>query len=862
MKNKRLKGNSGCQNCDLFKQSANVCVMGVGSQKSEIMIILDAPDMKAADDGLPATGKTQVLIEELLTKAGIAVSDCYITTAVKCGIPFGHKIKISEIKACNEYLEREIESVKPRYIITMGSSALKALLPKAKVTEVSGTMIPFREGIELMPMNSPGIVWREPQKMDMLQDDLNQFNRIRKGMKYELPPVNYEVVRSLKDFNRMVKELKTEKDHLSFDIETTGLSRFEDEITVLGFGMEGKQWILPMSLSTAFNSNDLIGMIEVLAEELADTDITTANGKFDNLFMRTQFAVRFNITFDTMIAAYALDENTPNGLKYTAKKAFGIPDWDLGLDSKQGKGNKEELYKYLAYDLLFTRNLKPYLMEQLEKDPAILRLFQHLLMPAFLMYENVEFEGVHINPDKFAEIDEIIWSRISEIDVELEKLRIESKYPEPINWGSTKQLGEFFFDYLELPILVKTKTGNPSTAGDVLEKMRDLHPTIPFLIERKGLKQLHSFFVDGWKKRMHNGKIYPGFNVHTVVTGRTSSKGPNLQQVPRDKRIRTLVGAPPGWTMVEADYSQVELRVVAHHSKDPKMVQVYSTGKDIHLNTAMSISGLPEEKITKELRKKAKPVNFGFVYGMGHHKFGEYAESNYGVHVSESEAKLYRQRFFEEYAYLIPWHKKQRRIATNYKQVRNLIGRLRRLPDIDSPDKQKRGDAERQAINSPIQSLASDMMLMALIEIDKELPKEHVRIVGSVHDAGLYIIRNDKLNEYVPKIKAIMEAPKLFEGTFKAKLDVPIVADVEIGNWGAGIPWDGEYINVAEDGTITLTAEFEKQYFYHPESDCVLIATSEEQVNQAYTEGCDPITKKEYRKFRKSELSKRKKEKG
>lgn len=855
----RLEGNKGCTNCALHQKSEHVCIMGKGPIPARIMVVLDNPTLEDGDLNAPLSGKNLIYLMELFEKTNIPWNECYITTTVKCGVPKGQKLKASEIKACSEYLDHELDVVKPRYILTMGATSLKAMVGAGKITEIHGTALKHKKGATLLPVYAPGVVWRDPSKLPDMMDDLNRFSKIINGATVGLPKMNFEVVDSFDRFNRMVTEMK-EETAISWDIETTGLDRFNDDITVMGFGLRSKQWILPISLSS-FTTDAIQNMMEILTSLFKKKKFITANGKFDNLFTRTKYGVRFNNAFDTMVAGYAMDENTPNGLKYTAKRVFGIPDWDLGLDTKKGQGSKEKLYEYLAYDLYYTRKLYIHFKKELAKDEATERIFYHLLMPAFHAYENVQMEGVYINQEKFAEIDEILMGRLHEIDLELQKVRIKSGYEEPVNWGSTQQLAKYLFNYLKLPILGKTATGNPSTAGDLLTKLKHDHACIPLIIERKGIKQLHSFFINGWKEKMHNGKIYPSFNIHTTVTGRTSSNGPNLQQVPRDKRIRTLIGAPEGWTMVEIDYSQVELRVVCHHSKDPKMVLVYSTGKDIHTNTAVSISGKHEKDITKEDRKKAKPVNFGFVYGMGHFKFVEYADSNYGVILTQKEAKEYRRRFFEEYNYLPEWHNKQRKIVRAYKQVRNLIGRLRRLPDIDSPDKGVKSEAERQSINSPIQSFASDLMLMSVIEVDQTLPKEDTRIVGTVHDAGLYIIRNDMLNVRIPQIKAIMESPKLLTDVFKAKLDVPIIADVEIGNWGNGIGWDGEHINILEDGSIELSkkeSDQTKWYFRHPESDSVFLETDPEKANRAFTEGCDEIDRKEYRKFKRAELQSRK----
>jgi len=783
--------------------------MGYGPLDAEIMIVTDAPGYQEDESGLPIDGRNRAFLYELLEDAGIDPDKCYFTNAVKCKPPKDYKIKVKEMKACYEYFEQELKRVRPKYVLLLGATALKSVIGEGKITQVHGQVI-TKDKIQFMPAFSPGVAYRDPKKLDPLVTDLKRFALMTQGQMNDQPELEPTVIDGFASFNQMISELK-EVEVASFDLETTSLSRFSGEITLMGIGTPEKQYVIPLLdewLSYEFKRvpNIQKQLVEIIAEALKGKKVVTHNGKFDNLWLREKYGVRIHNTFDTMIASYILDENSPNGLKYLARVKLGAPDWDIDKSTKTGQvaANRDNLYKYLAYDVYYTLELYYYFKKELRKDKPTLKVFKHLMMPIFHTYEDVQMEGVWINQEKFDEVEATLTEKLEEIDRKLNRIAKKEGVTEEINWGSSQQVGIWLFETLKLPIIEKTPTGKPATGESILKRLRDKHPSVELLLERRGVKQQLSFFIDGWKKRMVGNKLYPNFNIHVTVTGRTSSNDPNLQQVPRDKKIRSLIGAPPGWTLVEIDYSQVELRVVAELSGDPKMREVFLTGKDIHTNTAVSISGKSEDDITKEDRKKAKPVNFGFVYGMGHFKFVDYARDNYGVHMSQQEAKEYRKRFFEEYNYLPDWHEKQRRIARNFKQVRNLIGRLRRLPEIDSPDKGLRAEAERQAINSPVQSFASDVMLMSLIEINKKLPKEDTRIIGSVHDAGLYIIRNDKLNERIPQIKKIMESPRLLR-RLGVKLTIPLVADVDIGNWGDGVPWNGEHIEVNEDGSITLS---------------------------------------------------------
>lgn len=283
---------------------------------------------------------------------------------------------------------------------------------------------------------------------------------------------------------------------------------------------------------------------------------------------------------------------------------------------------------------------------------------------------------------------------------------------------------------------------------------------------------------------------YHNFIANEICVHNSCSE-PNLQQVPRDPVIRSLISAPPGWTLAEFDFSQVELRVAAILSGDKEMQRAFIDGEDIHTKTARMTTG--EEPPTdkhelKEWRKKAKAVNFGFLYGMGAKKFQEYARDKYEVNFTMDECQNIRKRFFKTYSSLNSWYERQYRVAKLNGSVRSLTGRLRHLPDIYSEDDFLRSSAERQAVNSVVQGFASDMTVMSLIEIMETYSEETLNIIGTVHDAILMEIKTEKIDEVVPGIKAIMESPALLK-TLGISLPIPIRADEAIGDWGNGVEW-------------------------------------------------------------------------
>jgi DNA polymerase-1 len=289
-------------------------------------------------------------------------------------------------------------------------------------------------------------------------------------------------------------------------------------------------------------------------------------------------------------------------------------------------------------------------------------------------------------------------------------------------------------------------------------------------------------------------RIHTNYKLFGTVTGRLSSEKPNLQQVPREGTMRTCFGAPPGYLFLEADYSQVELRIAAMLAHETTLLRIFATGGDPHLTTAAEISGLTPQQVLEsdaaggtEHRKKAKPVNFGFLYGMGEPKFITYARDNYGVVVSEEDAHEYREKYFRLYPKLLNWHDRQRRLVRRYGRVHSPIGRVRHLPDVFSGDKGVAAEAERQAINSPVQSLASDMMIMAMIRLSGMLRRPQALIVATVHDMIGFQIREDYIEEATPLIRSTMQDMRPLKKLFGANITVPIEVEIKVGtHWGAG----------------------------------------------------------------------------
>lgn len=331
--------------------------------------------------------------------------------------------------------------------------------------------------------------------------------------------------------------------------------------------------------------------------------------------------------------------------------------------------------------------------------------------------------------------------------------------------------------------------------------LADDWPVAALLLERVEWNKFHTAFFTPYSTQITEdsrlrttfkpwgtvtGRLSSGKEDQEKITGRVQRRGVNLQQVPRNKLVRGVFGAAPGWFFVEADYSQIELRIAAFIAQEPTMLHLYATGQDIHMAMAMRMTGKPASAVTPEERKRAKAVNFGFLYGMGWNKFIKTAFVNYGLVVTEEESRAFRASFFAQFPQLIKWHGRQRSLAARFGRVETPMGRIRHLPDIESGNPEVRAEAERQAINSPVQGMASDMALLSLVHTAREFRRLGIEAypIGTVHDAVNFEVRADDVARALPVIKRTMETLPL-ERLFGCQVNVPIIADLKVGtHWG------------------------------------------------------------------------------
>jgi len=764
---------------------------GTGPKNAKIMIIGEAPGDLEDRTGRHFQGRGGKLLDQLLEAAGVERKDCYLTNVVKCHPPEGRSPSAKEVSICKDYLTREIAEVKPEFILTLGATVLKALTKKAKITELHGQPFAYM-GSTVVPSFHPNMALRDPTRLPGLTKDIKKFGHLLAGNVPTSADIHWEVITTLKQWNTFIEEYAA-SDELGVDLETTGLDPYAPGamVNTIQVSLDNdKNYALPLNVKDSPWKHDQKQQqffIDTMVDLAEGKEVVGQNFKFDNRFLFKCYGRKFKLKFDVMLAHHLLDENSPHGLKELASEFLNAPSYDVPLRIKLGDfrnpTEREQFYKYGCFDPHYTRNLKHIFKPQLLKHPHLRRLYYKLVMPAARMFEKIETSGHFINLTRQAEVEKELTLKKNKILTEMNKLVGRTFSGNTVNWNSPKQIGKLFYQHLKLPILEKTSTGAASTGESVLLRLQHEHPLPKLLMDFRGIDKNLSTYVVGWKELMHGNELFMSTKLHGTVTGRFASR---LHQVPRDPMIRSLIDAPPGWSFVCADYSQIELRIAAMLSNDVRMKQIFQTGGDIHSATASFILGKPVHLLTKEERKMAKAVNFGLLYGMGWPKLIIYARDNYGVDMSAKEAQAFRVRYFETYSALPVWHERQRRCVRAFGEVSSLSGRVRHLPGINSSEKGVRAEAERQGINSPVQGFGSgDMKAMAMVEIHDEFSWDHVRIKGEVHDSILMWVRTSRLKRTLPQIKTIMEGPALLED-FKINMTVPLVADFEVGPWGNG----------------------------------------------------------------------------
>ena len=602
----------------------------------------------------------------------------------------------------------------------------------------------------------------------------------------EAQSAQYTTVLDKSTFNTMLQQLNA-AELTAFDTETTSLDYMQADLVGLSVATAaGIAWYVPVA-------HDYVGapeqlerdwVLEQLKPWLEDDSKAKVgqNLKYDKSVLARYNIVLAGIRFDTMLESYVLNSVAARhdmdslALKYLGYKTVSFEDI-AGKGAKQLTFNQIELEKaahYAAEDADITLRLHQTLWPQLKQHQGLVTVLQDIEMPLVDILSRIERHGVLIDAKLLATQSEQLAARIAE----LEKLAFEQA-GKPFNLSSPKQLQEILFEQMQLPVLKKTPTGTPSTAEDVLAELALEYDFPKLITEHRGLTKLKSTYTDKLP-RMQNaqtGRVHTSYHQAVAATGRLSSTDPNLQNIPirteEGRRIRQAFIAPPGKKIVAVDYSQIELRIMAHLSQDKALLDAFAQGRDIHRATAAEVFGVALDDVTSDQRRSAKAVNFGLIYGMS--AFGLAKQ----LGVSRNEAQQYVDRYFERFPGVLDYMERTRKQAHESGYVETLFGRRLYLPEINAQNMARRKGAERAAINAPMQGTAADIIKKAMLVVDNWLgqqDKPAAAMIMQVHDELVFEVDADKVSAVKQQLVELMAKA--------AQLDVPLLAEAGDGdNW-------------------------------------------------------------------------------
>ena len=626
------------------------------------------------------------------------------------------------------------------------------------------------------PAGSPDSGSAKGQMLEENATDGTENRSVRTLKAFDETECDYQLIQTEEERQQILQYLLT-KTTFAFDTETTDVEPMRAELVGMSFSAEpGKAYYVAVPPQRA-EAQQIVDMFRPLLENPAVVKVGQ-NIKYDMIVLR-RYGVRVaGPLFDTMLAHYVLQPEQRHNMDYLAETYLGYRTIHIDeLIGPRGKAQKNmrdltpaEVYRYAAEDADVTLKLKDVLEKEVRRAGAE-QLFREVEMPLVPVLVEMEVNGVRIDSEALKQTSELFSVRLAQIEEEIYKLSDQR-----FNIASPKQVGEVLFDHLHIAEKPKkTKTGNYVTNEEVLESLRGRHPVVGLILDHRGLKKLLGTYVDALPLLVNREtqRVHTSFNQAVTATGRLSSSNPNLQNIPvRDedgKEIRKAFIPDDGCLFFSADYSQVELRIMAHLSRDPNLIEAFLSDQDIHAATAAKVFNTTIDEVTREMRRKAKTANFGIIYGIS--AFGLAERMN----VSRREARELIDGYFSTYPGVKAYMDKSIAQAREKGYVETIFGRRRYLPDINSRNATVRGYAERNAINAPIQGSAADIIKVAMARIHQRFEAEGLK-------SKMLLQVHDELNFSVPQSeREAVEAIVVAEMENAVKLLVPLKVD---GGWG------------------------------------------------------------------------------
>jgi DNA polymerase-1 len=681
--------------------------------------------------------------------------------------------------------------------------SLAAIMQRAH--EISGKIGDnLRSSLAQLPLSQELVTLRRDVALPLTPQTLNKnavdqtvllelFKRLEfKGLLSELlqdenlhpaTPVVYDTIFTLTEFTEWLQRLE-KAPFFAFDTETTSLNALQAELVGVSFSVAGNAAAyIPLT-------HDYLGAPEQLSRavvlerlkpllENPQKIIIGQNLKYD-INVLAKYGIQFKAQlFDTMLESYILDSTSSRhnmdslALKHLGKKTIRFEDI-AGKGAKQLTFNQisiEEASPYAAEDADVTLQLHTTLWPQLQANVRLSEVFSQIEMPLVPVLADIERTGVMVNVALLNQHSRELAERLKQLEQE-----VYMSAGAVFNLGSPKQLQDILYDKLKLPVLSKTPTGVPSTAEAVLQELALSYPLPKLILEYRSLSKLKSTYTDSLPKQINpiTGRIHTSYNQAVTATGRLSSTEPNLQNIPirheQGRRVRQAFIAPPGYKIISADYSQIELRIMAHLSQDPSLLHAFANELDIHRATAAEVFFLPLEKVSNEQRRSAKAINFGLIYGMS--AFGLAKQ----LSIDRATAQQYMDVYFARYPGVQNYMRDTRTLARQQGYVETLMGRRLYVPDINASNQQRRNGAERAAINAPMQGTAADIIKLAMIKLHDRLQAftGQAKMIMQVHDELVFEVAEDCVDILIPEIQTAM--------TQALSLSVPLAVHISVGN--------------------------------------------------------------------------------
>ena len=589
----------------------------------------------------------------------------------------------------------------------------------------------------------------------------------------------YECVVDKVHFERWLAKLQ-QAQLVAVDTETTSLDALAAELVGISFSVEaGKACYIPVAHRTGETQLDRAWVLERLLPWLEDASKTKVgqNLKYDAHIFANYGITLQGIAFDTLLESYVLESHLPHNMDSMAERHLGIKT--IRYEEVCGKGVHQIGFdqvdlatacNYAAEDADITLRLHQFLWPQIAENAGLCYVYQQIELPAMRVLGIMETNGIKVDTALLAKQGQTVGKRLLSLETEIHKLA-----GQPFNIQSPKQIGEILFGQLQLPVIKKTPAGAPSTDEEVLQKLAEDYPLPARILDYRSLAKLMSTYIEKLPRMVNpkTGRVHTNFSQAVAVTGRLASSEPNLQNIPvrteEGRRIREAFVAAEGCKLVSADYSQIELRIMAHIAQDKNLLAAFAAGLDVHQATAAEIFGIPLDTVTAEQRRYAKVINFGLIYGMS--AFG--LAGNLGI--ERAAAQQYIDTYFERYPGVAQYMERTRLEARESGYVETVFGRRLWLPEIKSSGPRRQG-AERAAINAPMQGTAADLIKLAMIAVQQWIETEQLqtRMLLQVHDELIFdtpYAELDRLREALPDLMGSV-----------AQLRVPLVVSIGMGN--------------------------------------------------------------------------------